>query len=458
MERSPLAPAQLDKITLSELLTALSHALDLTEGQPAGHCMRCSRIGVEIGREIGLGEDEIAELYYVLLLKDLGCSSNAARICELYLTDDLSFKQDFKFIDGSLPQALRFVLGHTGLKAGLAERFRAIVNIFQNGGEIARELIETRCHRGADIARKMRFSEAVAAGIQNLDEHWDGGGKPLGLNGAEIPVYSRIALMAQVIDVFHVSNGADAALREARNRSGAWFDPDLVDAFERVASRPSFWDPRRSDNRHDAAPVWTPAQASVTIDEDYLDDIAAAFAQVVDSKSPFTSGHSERVTLFADMVAEQLGFGAEQRRWLKRAALLHDIGKLGVSNAILDKPGKLDDDEWAAMRMHAAHSEEILSRIGAFSQLAPIAGAHHERLDGKGYPRGLAGDQICLETRIITTADIFDALTADRPYRAAMPVTKALSIMSGMVGTQIDADCFTALGQALGRIDETLAA
>ena len=458
MERSPLAPAQLDKITLSELLTALSHALDLTEGQPAGHCMRCSRIGVEIGREIGLGDDEIAELYYVLLLKDLGCSSNAARICELYLTDDLSFKQDFKFIDGSLPQALRFVLGHTGLKAGLAERFRAIVNIFQNGGEIARELIETRCHRGADIARKMRFSEAVAAGIQNLDEHWDGGGKPLGLGGVEIPVYSRIALMAQVIDVFHVSNGPDAALREARNRSGAWFDPELVDAFERVASRPSFWDPLRSDNRHDAAPVWTPAQASVTIDEDYLDDIAAAFAQVVDSKSPFTSGHSERVTLFADMVAEQLGFGAEQRRWLKRAALLHDIGKLGVSNAILDKPGKLDDDEWAAMRMHAAHSEEILSRIGAFSQLAPIAGAHHERLDGKGYPRGLAGDQICLETRIITTADIFDALTADRPYRAAMPVSKAMAIMSGMVGTQIDADCFTALGQALGRINETLAA
>ena len=458
MERSPLAPAQLDKITLSELLTALSHALDLTEGQPAGHCMRCSRIGVEIGREIGLGDDEIAELYYVLLLKDLGCSSNAARICELYLTDDLSFKQDFKFIDGSLPQALRFVLGHTGLKAGLAERFRAIVNIFQNGGEIARELIETRCHRGADIARKMRFSEAVAAGIQNLDEHWDGGGKPLGLGGVEIPVYSRIALMAQVIDVFHVSNGPDAALREARNRSGAWFDPELVDAFERVASRPSFWDPLRSDNRPDAAPVWTPAQASVTIDEDYLDDIAAAFAQVVDSKSPFTSGHSERVTLFADMVAEQLGFGAEQRRWLKRAALLHDIGKLGVSNAILDKPGKLDDDEWAAMRMHAAHSEEILSRIGAFSQLAPIAGAHHERLDGKGYPRGLAGDQICLETRIITTADIFDALTADRPYRAAMPVSKAMAIMSGMVGTQIDADCFTALGQALGRINETLAA
>jgi HD-GYP domain-containing protein (c-di-GMP phosphodiesterase class II) len=264
--------------------------------------------------------------------------------------------------------------------------------------------------------------------------------------------------MAQVIDVFHVANGPEAALREAQNRSGTWFDPHLVAAFERIAARPVFWDMLRTDDGHEAALPQPPEQASVPIDEDYLDDIAAAFAQVVDSKSPYTSGHSERVTLFTDMIAEQLEFSAEQRRWLKRAALLHDIGKLGVSNAILDKPGKLDDAEWEVMRMHSAHSEAILSRIGAFSELAPIAGAHHERLDGKGYPRGLSGDQICLETRIITTADIFDALTAERPYRAAMPITKALAIMSGMVGSQIDANCFAALTRALGRIDETLAA
>src|SRR5262245_14643656 len=182
------------EIRLAELLGALCHALDMTEGQPPGHCIRCCFIGVAIGEEIGLGEAAMFELYYTLLLKDLGCSSNAARICELYLTDDLAFKRDFKQIDGSLPQALRFVLAHTGLKAGLAERFRAIINIFQNGGEIARELIETRCHRGADIARMMRFPEAVALGIQYLDEHWDGGGKPAGARGAAIPPYAQIAL------------------------------------------------------------------------------------------------------------------------------------------------------------------------------------------------------------------------------------------------------------------------
>ena len=158
------------------------------------------------------------------------------------------------------------------------------------------------------------------------------------------------------------------------------------------------------------------------------------------------------------MIAEQFGFSEERRRWLKRAALLHDIGKLGVSNSILDKPGKLDPDEWEAMKLHAVYSETILSRIAAFGDLARIAAAHHERLDGKGYPRGLGGDEIALETRIITTADIFDALTAERPYRAAMPVSKALSIMLEMVGTAIDNDCFAALRQVLGSVDVTLAA
>ena len=446
------------EIRLSELLGALSHALDLVEGQPTGHCVRCCFIGIHVGREIGLPEAQIWELYYTLLLKDLGCSSNAARICQLFLTDDLAFKHDAKTIDGSLPQALRFVLSHTGLKSGLTERFRSLVHVFLNTGKIERELIETRCHRGAEIASRMRFSEGVAAGIQNLDEHWDGGGQPLGLTGAAIPVYARIALLAQVVDVFQTANGIEAAQHEIQSRSGGWFDPQLAAAFARVAARPEFWETLRSESLQQTIFALEPAQRSTLVDEDYLDDIAAAFAQVIDSKSPYTSGHSERVTLFTDLITEQMGLAAERRRWLRRAALLHDIGKLGVSNSILDKPGKFDEAEWKAMKQHAAHTETILSRIAAFGDLAGIAGAHHERLDGKGYPRGLAGEEIALETRIITCADIFDALTAERPYRAAMPVSKVLGIMSEMVGTQIDADCFAALRRAIGAVDATLAA
>jgi putative nucleotidyltransferase with HDIG domain len=231
-----------------------------------------------------------------------------------------------------------------------------------------------------------------------------------------------------------------------------------VAAFERVAADPEFWQTLRSDQLQSAVFALEPAQDRTMVDDDYLDDIAAAFAQVIDSKSPYTSGHSERVTLFADLIAEQLGVAAERRRWLKRAALLHDIGKLGVSNTILDKPAKLDDDEWVAMKKHTTLGEMILSRIEAFKDLAAIAGGHHEKLDGTGYPRGLKDAEISLEIRMVTTADIFDALTADRPYRAAMPVDKALSIMDGMVGAAIDPRCFEALKRALVQVDPAIAA
>ena len=448
-----LMKAQEIRITRAELVSALSQALDITEGQPAGHGVRCAWIGTHIGRQIGLGEQALGDLYYTLLLKDAGCSSNAARICELYLTDDLAFKQDFKSVNDSLPQMLGFILSHTGLKSGLSERFRSLVRIFTEGGRIARELIETRCQRGAEIVRQMRFPESVAQGILDLDEHWDGQGKPCGLSGRDISLFSRIALLSQVVDVFHTAGGVDAALNEIRLRSGAWFDPDLAGAFEIVATTSDFWTSLGSCDLRTKVIALAPQDAGEEVDDDYLDAVAEAFAQVVDSKSPYTSGHSDRVTLYTDMICEELGFSAERRRFMKRAALLHDLGKLGVSNQILDKPGKLDDIEWAEMRKHPEQSRIILSGIAAFQELAQVAGDHHEKLNGKGYPNGKTGNDISLESRVITVADIFDALTAERPYRGAMPVDKALSIMREDVGEGIDSNCFQALERALNKLD-----
>jgi HD-GYP domain-containing protein (c-di-GMP phosphodiesterase class II) len=152
------------------------------------------------------------------------------------------------------------------------------------------------------------------------------------------------------------------------------------------------------------------------------------------------------------MIGEALGLSMERRRWLKRGALLHDVGKLGVSNSVLDKAGALDPEEWQAVKEHAYYTETILGSIGAFRELATIAGAHHERLDGTGYPRGLSGDEIAIETRIITTADIFDAITAERPYRGAIPIPQALEIMRKTVGTALDADCFAALVRAVEQV------
>ena len=173
---------------------------------------------------------------------------------------------------------------------------------------------------------------------------------------------------------------------------------------------------------------------------------------MIDAKSPFTSGHSKRVALLADLIAEEMGLSTNHRRVLTRSALLHDIGKLGVSNMVLDKPGKLDADEWAAMKLHPKLGGDILSRIPTFEGAASIAEKHHEKLNGTGYPFGLGGTDIDLDTRIVTVADIFDALTADRPYRAAMPTDKALTILQSDAGAALDGDCVEALTRALEQI------
>jgi len=433
---------------LAEILGAFSHALDITEGQPEGHCLRACWIGTNIGQAIGLSPAELRDLYYTVLLKDLGCSSNAARICELYLTDDRALKHDFKLVGIGIRHALSFVLKRTGTTAPPLRRVSAVLNILRNSGSVMRELIETRCTRGAEIARRMRFSENVAAGIYSLDEHWDGSGQPERLAGDAIPIFSRIALLAQVADVFRTNAGPEAAIAEVERRSGSWFDPALVQAFVGIARDPDFWRTLASPAIEVRVLALEPANHRVPLDEDYLDDIASAFGEVVDAKSPFTAGHSVRVADYAATLAGELGQDPARRRWLRRGALLHDIGKLGVSNAILDKPGKLDEAEWVVMRAHAIHTQAILGRISGFHDLAPIAAAHHERLDGAGYPLRLDGRMIGKETRIITACDIYDALTADRPYRRAMPVEHALAVISDSVGTAVDPDCYEALSKA----------
>ena len=440
-----VAPA----LRVSELLGGLSHALDLAEGQPEGHCVRSTWIGIQVGEALGLPPHALRDLYYTILLKDLGCSANAARIAALYRTDDIAFKHDHKVIGDSLPQVLRFVLRHTGTHAGIVERLQGVLNVAVNGGEIARDLVQMRCERGAEIARRLRFSEAVAEGIRNLDEHWDGSGQPNGIAGATIPLAARIALLAQVVDVFHTSGGRDAAIAELRLRCGTWFDPDLVLTFERIAAESGFWEMLSSPAIEEAVFAFAPAQIARAVDDDYLDEVAATFAGIVDAKSAHTAGHSTRVADYADLIAVELGLPPGRRRWLRRAALLHDLGKLGVPNTILDKPGRHTPREWAVMRSHAALSETILSRIAVFGTLARVAGAHHERLDGKGYSRGLKGDRIPLDTRAIAVADVYDALTVKRPYRDAVPSAKALAIMAGEVGTAFDRRCFEALRSAV---------
>ena len=162
------------EIRRSEVVAAFTYALDLTEGQPHGHSVRSCFIAATLAREIGLDAAETGTVYYGALLKDLGCSSNAARIHELYRADDLDFKQSWKTIAPGRGAALRFVFEQTARGAPLRHRVAAIGRVLANGDTIAQEMIEARCTRGADIARELRFGEAVAEAIYRLDEHWDG--------------------------------------------------------------------------------------------------------------------------------------------------------------------------------------------------------------------------------------------------------------------------------------------
>lgn len=438
------------RLRLSEIIGSLSYALDLTEGLPPGHSLRCCWIGIHIGQQMGLDMHALSDLYYTLLLKDAGCSSNAGRLFELYGYDDREVKRDFKTIDSqNFLELGKFVLQHAGSGEALKSRVKRLMNLAAHGEELATELVATRCERGSSIALQLGFNENVANGIRHLDEHWNGKGKPYHLAGNAIPINSCIALLSQVAEVFHAMRGPQAAINEVRHRASSWFAPDVVHAFEAMAADPIFWLGLAEHQLRERVCAIEPESLTIEIDDNRIDTIAEAFAQVVDSKSPYTYGHSARVALYTDTIARETGLNADRRRWLRRGALLHDIGKLGVSNAILDKPGKLDAAEWELVKAHARYSEEILSRVSIFKELATVAGAHHEKLDGSGYPYGLKTDQIPFETRIITVADIFDAITAERPYRAAMPVPQAIGIMERERGSGLDSDCLNALIRCL---------
>ncbi|SBS35174.1 Cyclic di-GMP phosphodiesterase response regulator RpfG [Marinomonas spartinae] len=448
---------QTTTISQSELILSLTTALDMTEGQPVEHCMRCCWIGMHIGKALQLNEQQLYDLFFTILLKDTGCSSNAARICQLYGTDERQLKNGFKTMDTSLIGAVRFVMKNAGSNQNWYERLRTTLDILKNGPQYAKEVIYTRCTRGADIARELLFDEEVALSIYNLDEHWDGGGSPHGVAGSAIPLYARIALTSQIIDVFHYSQGMSAAIKELRKRSGTWLDPELVIIAINLLKQEAIVAPLSADTISEQVLAIAPVGAREATTDDYFDRIVRAFGSIIDAKSPFTSGHSERVALFSDMIATELGLPEADRLWIRRGARLHDLGKLGVSNTILDKPGKLDEDEWEAMKQHASYTYDILKLITPLERFAYVAASHHEKLDGTGYPNGLRDEDISLVTRIITTADIFDAITAERPYRKAVPAEKTLDIMQGSVGTAIDSRCFDALKRIIATQPDEIA-
>lgn len=432
-------------IRLSEVVAALSYALDITEGQPEGHANRACLIGMRIARLAGVSQTLYPALYYALLLKDLGCSSNAARVCELFAADDLAAKRDMKLTDwSSLPAAAIYGLQHTAPQGSPLERAARMLAIGLQGGPLAaRGLFAVRCHRGAQIALDLGFPAETAQAIQSLDEHWNGRGYPDGLRGERIPLLSRILCLAQSIEIFYSTYGLEAARAMAQRRRGRWFDPALVDLLDPLWADLGLWHLLSGADARAAVAAISPDDRLLDPDDTLLDRLAEAFAQVIDAKSPWTYSHSTGVAEKAVGIGTVLGLGHAALRDLRRAALLHDIGKLGISNRILDKPGRLSDAEMDEMRLHPIYTRRILERVSAFAELAYAASLHHERLDGRGYPYGLSAAELPQTARILAVADVCDALCAARPYREPLPWRDALAIMEQSAGSGL---CPASLG------------
>ena len=429
---------KIEHVRLSEVLSALSYALDIVEGQPEGHVLRSCYIGMKIGGRLGLSEEDRSTIFYALLLKDAGCSSNASKITALFGSDDFETKKAFKTVDWSrLPHAVKYVASTVSPDSAIWTKARRFFAVGLEGQKGARQLVLIRCERGAEIVRLMGFPEASAQAIRNLDEHWNGHGHPDGLRRDEIPLLSRICGLAQTAEVFYSGFGPARAEEVAKARRKTWFDPDLVDAFLSLTKDGSLWRDIRAPELGPEISRLEPEDQVVEVTPERLDLVAEAFSQIIDAKSPFTYMHSEGVTEVAVAIAKQLDFEPEALRDLKRAALLHDIGKLGVSNSILDKPGRLTDAEFGIIKNHPRLTYGILSRVSAFQPIAQTAANHHEKLDGTGYHRGITGDDLDRPSRILAVADIFDALSKDRPYRAAMPMEKVLSILDSDSGDKL---------------------
>ena len=451
---APVPTPAVAHISLSEVLAAMSRALDLTEGRSEGHTVRTCIIGMRLAQELGLSSFDKVALYGALLLKDSG-SAGTSRLDDL-MAAELP-EQPSPLNLETLQQKTRAVLHNAGSASRDAIRDRVALMLRRKRNPRVQAPILSRAERGESMALRMGFSTATADAIRCIDEHWDGTGVPDGKQDHEIPLFSRIILLAQTVDVFVTQRGLAPALRMTRERSGLWFDPKLVHVVRSWREDAGWWEALVSPDSTQAAIAAEPQQYTRFVDEKGLDEVAKAFAEIIDSKSPFTYQHSTNVAKYARATAYELSFEKHEVRVLNRAALLHDVGKLGVSSQILDKDGPLTPEERTEMQKHPLYTWEILRRVGAFSAFARTAALHHEKLDGSGYPWGVRGEDLDIPARILCVADMYEALTANRPYRAGLSRETALQIIRSGSGSLVCPLATEALTEATRHLKVALA-
>lgn len=444
-----------ETVSLSEVISALTFALDLTENALPGHSLRTCLLGMRLAEAIGLEEKELLSLYYALLLKDIGCADHVTRLSQITAVEPSTrwSLSDLPLDLGTNPLLLERVWKEVLPGVPLPAQIGRLAGVEARMSEGSTEAGIEEGLRGAETMRLLEMSASTIAAVAHINERWDGSGQPAGKRGTQIPLLARVCAVAQTLDAFAAEHGPETALRMLRARRGTWFDPELVRAAQGLHVSGRLW-PQCQTRDVEATRTEVlrldPGVASPLTPE-RMDRICEAFGNVVDAKSPFTYHHSLGVTEVAVALASELGLPPDRISLVRRAAFLHDIGKLAVPNHILDKRSKLEAHEWAVITRHPKISGSILSRVAAFHELASLAAEHHERLDGSGYPFGLRAEHLSLESRVIALSDCYAAMAENRPYRPGLDPKDILAELGKDVPGKFDGSCYAALQSQVSR-------
>lgn len=438
-----------ERVRLAELVALLSLGTDLGLGQPMQHMIRACLIALRLGEGLGLAESERGVVYYSGLLAWVGCHTDAYEQAK-WFGDDALLKRDahYHYDMGKVGPAISFMLKHVGgPERSLTMRTRVGVAFVGDGLRAMKALAENHYRATDELVERLGLGDEVRESLRQTYERWDGKGA-YGMKGEEIALSSRLINLADVVEVFGRTGGVEAAMTVARDRSGTQFDPDLVDAFCEQAAMVL--------TELDATPSWDaviaaePALAREITGEE-LDVALEAIGEFAELKSPWIMGHVHAVTELVAAATASFGLPDADAAELRRAACVYDLGRLGVPNTIWDKPGPLSLSELERVRMHPYLSERMLAFSPALAGLGEIAVGHHERLDGSGYPRGLSGDQIGTNARLLAAADVYQAMCELRPHRPARtPQQAAVELRREVTAGRLDGDAVDSVLRAAG--------
>ena len=410
---------RLQQHTVSGLLIPISQALDLAEGRDPGHAMRVAYIATSLAAAMDLDKEDQISTLYAALMHDIGTISAGADLAGYTRGDE-------RLVFASLP-----LLTPDEAVAGASDTPEAIV-----------DRVAEHVSHGARAVRELDLPESVAKAVATHHERWDGGGYPRGMSEQQVPIVGRVVGLADIVESLIDQTTPLLARRNfaywLTGFSGKECEPEMVEALRVMGAGDSFWlglyssDIVTELNVHSGRLRETKAMR--------LMPFAESFARLVDSRFAFTVGVSARVSRYAESLGRVAGLSDVRLKQLQVAALLHDVGQLSMSERVLSKPGILSVEELGALHLHPIYSRDVVAGIAGLEEVAEWVEAHHERIDGRGYPEGRSGDEIPLESRILAIADAYAAITSDRPHRPKAEGAEARERLEGASGTQLDSD------------------